>query len=795
MSDIAQLGLSIDSTQVNAASAALDKLTAAAAPAASAAASLQTAAAGASPAMASLSTATDANSTSFRSQREALRGVASDLAIFGGSVGQTAGILGQLYIENQRLAEGFGGLTGAIGSLLTPQNLLIGATIGLAVAGVELYSSILAQEKAFDDLSDRTQTTLTDLHALASAASFQGVDSTDFLKQMTSFGTLTQEATQNLGSLAELFRANGVAAGTLQQNMASVANLVQNASSEAAKYQIVQEAGLPATREWVDFLSQGAAGIAQAEANAVAFGGAADKELVQKARDFDQQWNTAWTNFKNFADNALVGFAAKLDDLSHNSTLMSLLKTGLNAIPGGAIIGAATGLYGLANPTTPNSLVSGGFSALGNAGSGSSTFATQLLASQGVANPNTPTTQTSAQLEKSLSDYQALIGALGPLASITDTVSAKSAALDLMYQKTGVDLSAYKAQILDYTQKQALGTLAIEQQTNAQNIQAATIGMSVGAAQAYSTEQQKLFDFQQRGITLTAAQTAALHTAATAYGQAAQQTATLKAQNDAWFQTMQLGTSNIMMPTITALHNLYGDDYQAHLNDAIASQITFNAVLSQTKNIADNALNTFADDLLQGKSAADSLRDALLNVEEQLIKIATNQVLSAAFGSGLSGLFGGLLGGGGAAAASASAAAYTSGATSLGGGLSALVALAHTGGIVGQPGLTSRYIHPAYFDDAPRFHDGGIVAGEVPIIAKAGEGVFTPQQMAAMAPAGSSGPQITINNNNNFTGADPGSEARIKAYVDQRSKQTVSDAVAAVRQANSTAPAYLRNGR
>ena len=36
------------------------------------------------------------------------------------------------------------------------------------------------------------------------------------------------------------------------------------------------------------------------------------------------------------------------------------------------------------------------------------------------------------------------------------------------------------------------------------------------------------------------------------------------------------------------------------------------------------------------------------------------------------------------------------------------------------------------FAGAPRFHAGGILPGEVPIIARRGEGVFTPEQMQAL---------------------------------------------------------------
>jgi hypothetical protein len=64
--------------------------------------------------------------------------------------------------------------------------------------------------------------------------------------------------------------------------------------------------------------------------------------------------------------------------------------------------------------------------------------------------------------------------------------------------------------------------------------------------------------------------------------------------------------------------------------------------------------------------------------------------------------------------------------------------LAHTGGIIGASNLVRRSINPAAFLGAPRFHTGGIIKGlgigpgEVPIIAKKGEGVFTPEQMKAL---------------------------------------------------------------
>ncbi len=72
----------------------------------------------------------------------------------------------------------------------------------------------------------------------------------------------------------------------------------------------------------------------------------------------------------------------------------------------------------------------------------------------------------------------------------------------------------------------------------------------------------------------------------------------------------------------------------------------------------------------------------------------------------------------------------------------------HSGGVVGKDRAPSAYFRPSVFSGAPRLHAGGVVGDirpdEVPIIARRGEGVFTPEQMRALAPAG--GVQINFEN-------------------------------------------------
>jgi phage-related minor tail protein len=65
---------------------------------------------------------------------------------------------------------------------------------------------------------------------------------------------------------------------------------------------------------------------------------------------------------------------------------------------------------------------------------------------------------------------------------------------------------------------------------------------------------------------------------------------------------------------------------------------------------------------------------------------------------------------------------------------------AHSGAIVGREATFTRAMsasdYRSAFAGAPKFHTGGIAGDEVPIIAKKGEGIFTQEQMKALAPAG-----------------------------------------------------------
>lgn len=70
--------------------------------------------------------------------------------------------------------------------------------------------------------------------------------------------------------------------------------------------------------------------------------------------------------------------------------------------------------------------------------------------------------------------------------------------------------------------------------------------------------------------------------------------------------------------------------------------------------------------------------------------------------------------------------------------------IAHSGGLLGADGLPSRQVDNGVFAGARRFHTGGLVSGEVPIIARQGETVFTPGQLRALGGAVAGRPQVNV---------------------------------------------------
>jgi hypothetical protein len=173
------------------------------------------------------------------------------------------------------------------------------------------------------------------------------------------------------------------------------------------------------------------------------------------------------------------------------------------------------------------------------------------------------------------------------------------------------------------------------------------------------------------------------------------------------------------------LRGVYGDNWQGQMNSFEANQIRVNQQLKLTKDLttefATGFAHDFKTDLQNGANAWDAFGKAGLNALNRLSDRLMDMAINNLVGKALGGLFG--TGGGGLVAMTPFA-----GATGVTGANGPFVTPTyHAGGIVGRDGGAPRYVHPAYFEQAPRFAMGGVAGlgpDEVPIVAHRDEEVI-----------------------------------------------------------------------
>jgi len=230
------------------------------------------------------------------------------------------------------------------------------------------------------------------------------------------------------------------------------------------------------------------------------------------------------------------------------------------------------------------------------------------------------------------------------------------------------------------------------------------------------------------------------------------------------------------------LRTLYGDDVPAALNSTYAAQLRLNDQLKQTRGAADEFVSSasssltssLADITTGAKSASDAFKDlgtsVLRSLEEMIIKMTITIPIARALQQAIGGFIPG------AGATGPSPIGYTPPVPGL-----------HGGGVVGMESTFTRYVHPAYFENAPRFHTG-LMPDEMPAILQRGESVLTAGQMAALGGAmRSPGVQVNIGVQN-YAGA--------KVSVEQQKNQSGGvDLTFIVEQAEAQMASKVADGR
>ena len=237
--------------------------------------------------------------------------------------------IGDVFGSSQGTVRGF---ASQVIGMITPMRLLGLGTLAVAAAGYALYSSWKSVELQFDDTARAAGVTVRRMHELEAAASFKGIKTDDFLPSMEKFAAQVYQARNSAGGLAEVMQANGLHAKTFDDYLNRAADLIRNASSDQQRLVLLQQMGLPATMEWVRFLAQGSDGLRRAAAEATQFGGAANDNMIAKAREFDEAWNKA---LKNLSLGFRGAFVDAFDWLSNLSNRLTAVLISLDKLTGG----------------------------------------------------------------------------------------------------------------------------------------------------------------------------------------------------------------------------------------------------------------------------------------------------------------------------------------------------------------------------------------------------------------------------------------------------------------------------
>lgn len=225
----------------------------------------------------------------------------------------------------------------------------------------------------------------------------------------------------------------------------------------------------------------------------------------------------------------------------------------------------------------------------------------------------------------------ARMSALGASASSTDTLTQKT--LDLQRaQQAGAGLTKQQIQDQkDLAVAQANGTLAIKAQVDSTNIQAATIGLSVGAAAEYTAKMNLMAEAARNHKTLTDDDVTSINAQAKALGAATQAAAIKQVNNDIKFgqQTSLLSPEDVQIAQ--QLKGIYPDVATA-LASVQASALQTNQALSSMSSTISGDLVTGLADVADGtKPVGQGFLDMSATVaraiEEMIIKIAVVQPL------------------------------------------------------------------------------------------------------------------------------------------------------------------------
>lgn len=212
-----------------------------------------------------------------------------------------------------------GSVLGTLGSAL----LRFGAALVAAFALnkiVDFVAKSVTDLVKLGDTAKRTGIELERLQQLQAAGVQKGLSRDQFSTGVEGLAEKLNEARHVENDLSKLFDDNNIklknrTGEVLSTNDAlmKASGLIQNAATEFDKIKIAEALGL--TREWIPLLEQGPDAINKMAEAAGGLGTIFDREAIEKARKFNEEWSVAvdrWVQMFKSAAIAILGFLDSL---------------------------------------------------------------------------------------------------------------------------------------------------------------------------------------------------------------------------------------------------------------------------------------------------------------------------------------------------------------------------------------------------------------------------------------------------------------------------------------------------
>jgi hypothetical protein len=385
-----------------------------------------------------------------------------------------------------------------LGNMLT-RRLIYGVIVAQAKDAVAAIFNLNAELAKTADIAQRIGTGGKLFQGLSFVAEVKGVQ--NFPDAMIAFNREVDRAKAGVGDLATLFRANGLTVRDTADAFFKVADLVKNTVEEARKFSILEQAGLPGTREMVRVMEMGADRIRKLSDESRKL---SDQQL-QQAKELDDKWNELWANFKREAKGAVVDFTSWIDKLDdrwqrfHSDRIMPTFREiqGINGIVKVVPVTRGPDLSDLSTPTN-------------------------------IPQITVRPTMDPARMKELLGLEQQRLGILGQMATIEQQVRSVEIGIQLARLNNVKVTKDEEAALLALARAQALGTAQIRTQADSLRIESATVGMTIGDAVAYRLVWERVYEAKRSGRPLNEEQIRQLQEEAAIVGKLVSHTAGLR---------------------------------------------------------------------------------------------------------------------------------------------------------------------------------------------------------------------------------------------------------------------------